>query len=214
MVVARRTGGRRWYPVLLARSSRSVPVVPRPSSRACRIVLAAPVSRAGACCQNPLRLGNTFDATRPRASKVLPNRSENLARRARMRHGGPPGTGFASKMLPNRRGFSHGRPPRERGWDRLPNRRVFRRGRRLRARSRSGRGLERGLRRAAGEKDGPPDERGRRPGARQGAVSEAASARPRRWRQWAGGRPGARRWREGPRPREARRARPRSWSRS
>ena len=68
--------------------------------------------------------------------------------------------------------------------------------------------------RRQGEKDGPPDEQGRRPGVRQGAVSEAVSARPRRWRPGAGDRPGARRWREGPRPREARRVRPRSWSRS
>lgn len=192
MVAARRTGGRRWRP-------RSCPFF---SPCVCRIALAASVSRAGACCQNPLRLGNTFDATGLRSSKMLPNHSKNLARRARMRPWGRLGTGFASKVLPSRGGFWHRRPPRKRERSRLPNRVGFLHGRRLRARWRPGR------------EERAPDEQGFRPGPGRGSVSEAVSARPRRWRPGAGGRPGARRWREGPRPREARRARPRSWSRS
>lgn len=166
------------------------------------------VPRIRACCQNPPRLGNTFDAASPQSSKMLPNRPANLARRARVRPRGPPGTGFASKVLPNRRGVWRGRRPWKRGRRRLPNRRGFWHGQRLRAQSQSGREDARRARRTG------PGRAGASSGARQGAVSEAASARPRRWRRWAGGRPGARRWREGPRPREARRVRPRSWSRS
>ena len=67
---------------------------------------------------------------------------------------------------------------------------------------------------ATARRRGPRTSRGVVRGPGRGAVSEAVSARPRRWRPGAGGRPGARRWREGPRPREARRVRPRSWSRS
>lgn len=218
MVAARRTGGRRWCP----RSSRPLfspcvfrpaPAVPRLPHRACR----PRVLRAGACCQNPLRLGNTFDATRPRASKVLPNRSENLARRARMRHGGPPGTdwdrfrikdvaqsqgilaraassGARMEPIAQSQGFSaRAVPPRDVG---------------LGEDSSAGHDVRRARR------TGPRTSGGVVRGPGRGAVSEAASARPRRWRQWAGGRPGARRWREGSRPRAARRARSRSWSRS
>ena len=154
-------------------------------------------------CQNSLRLGNILDATSLRSSKVSPKCRTILARRACMRPGGTSWDRLCIKSVAQSKGFLVRAAFLEARTEPITQSRGF-----------SAREAPSSAMAAKARRTGPRTSRGVVRGPGRGAVSEAVSARPRRWRPGAGGRPGARRWREGPRPREARRVRPRSWSRS